>query len=193
MNPFRHSFFYDKRDGNPVVSASEVIQVGALVLAKDVEKVLPSDERYLTIRPDGTPIKYQFAIPGQVGSNTEQTFSNKAQKFGRMSNRYAAEDEEFRKGFNKVMHNADFDEVLSGRRMITSAPDHMLVGQVMFDDEVIAEGGGGLFYPIRTGNSWAFAQKSDAEVFVKRSTPCVPSRQTVRSSLASSVVLTRRC
>ena len=168
MNPFRHSFFYDKRDGNPVVSASEVIQVGALVLAKDVEKVLPSDERYLTIRPDGTPIKYQFAIPGQVGSNTEQTFSNKAQKFGRMSNRYAAEDEEFRKGFDKVMHNADFDEVLSGRRMITSAPDHMLVGQVMFDEEVIAEGGGGLFYPIRTGNSWAFAQKSDAEVFVRK-------------------------
>ena len=42
MNPFRHSWFYDKRDGNPVVSI-EVIQIGALVLAKDVEKVPVTD------------------------------------------------------------------------------------------------------------------------------------------------------
>ncbi len=34
VNPFRHSWFYDKADGMPVVSASEVLQVGPLVLAK---------------------------------------------------------------------------------------------------------------------------------------------------------------
>ena len=39
MNPFRHSWFYDKADGNPVVSAEEVIQVGALVLAKNAKKL----------------------------------------------------------------------------------------------------------------------------------------------------------
>jgi hypothetical protein len=38
MNPFRHSFFYDKTDGTAVISADEVIQVGALVLAKNVVK-----------------------------------------------------------------------------------------------------------------------------------------------------------
>lgn len=38
MNPYRHSFFYDKNDGTAVVSADEVIQVGALVLAKNVVK-----------------------------------------------------------------------------------------------------------------------------------------------------------
>jgi len=35
MNPFRHSFFYDKASGEAVTSAEEVIQVGALVLAKN--------------------------------------------------------------------------------------------------------------------------------------------------------------
>lgn len=39
MNPFRHSYFYDRSSdiGRPVRSASEVIQVGGLVYAKDVE------------------------------------------------------------------------------------------------------------------------------------------------------------
>jgi hypothetical protein len=34
MNPFRHSFFYDKATGNPVTRADQVLQVGPLVLAK---------------------------------------------------------------------------------------------------------------------------------------------------------------
>jgi hypothetical protein len=38
MNPFRHSFFYDKSTGEAVTSAEEVIQVGALVLAKNPVK-----------------------------------------------------------------------------------------------------------------------------------------------------------
>ena len=64
MNPFRHSWFYDKRDGMPVVEASELLQIGALVLAKDTKKVLPSDERFNTGKttPDGVPIKFQDAL-----------------------------------------------------------------------------------------------------------------------------------
>jgi len=34
MNPFKHSYFYDKKTMLPVVSAKEVIQVGPLVLVK---------------------------------------------------------------------------------------------------------------------------------------------------------------
>ena len=34
MNPFRHSYFYNKATGQPVVQAEEVIQIGPLVLAK---------------------------------------------------------------------------------------------------------------------------------------------------------------
>jgi len=39
MNPTRNSFFFDKADGNPVVAADEVLQVGNLVLAKNPQKI----------------------------------------------------------------------------------------------------------------------------------------------------------
>jgi len=46
MNPFRHSFFYDKADGMPVTSATEVIQIGPLVLARNVKKVARDDPMF---------------------------------------------------------------------------------------------------------------------------------------------------
>lgn len=46
MNPFRHSFFYDKADGMPVTEASQIIQVGPLVLAKNVKKVSRDDPEF---------------------------------------------------------------------------------------------------------------------------------------------------
>jgi hypothetical protein len=59
MNPFRYSWFYDKSDGMPVASADEVIQVGALVLAKNAKKVLPSDPIFETKSAKGGKIKFQ--------------------------------------------------------------------------------------------------------------------------------------
>ena len=38
MNPFRHSYFYERTTGDPIVSAEEVIQVGGNVYAKNVKK-----------------------------------------------------------------------------------------------------------------------------------------------------------
>jgi len=35
MNPIRHSYFYDKSNQNPIESAEQVVQIGALVLAKN--------------------------------------------------------------------------------------------------------------------------------------------------------------
>ena len=46
MNPFRHSYFYDKVTGEPVVSASEILQIGPLVLAKGVKKTKPTDYKF---------------------------------------------------------------------------------------------------------------------------------------------------
>ena len=46
MNPFRHSYFYDRLDGMPVVSADQVVQIGGLVYAKNAEKTTPFDERF---------------------------------------------------------------------------------------------------------------------------------------------------
>jgi predicted transcriptional regulator len=43
MDPFRHSYFYDRDTMRPVLSADEVIQVGPLVLAKNVKFGLDTD------------------------------------------------------------------------------------------------------------------------------------------------------
>ena len=43
FNPDKFSYFYNKATGNPLKSADEVIQIGALVLAKNVEE-LPIDD-----------------------------------------------------------------------------------------------------------------------------------------------------
>lgn len=46
MNPDRASYFYDKADGNPVLSAEEVIQLGEFVLAKNAKKTTFDDPRF---------------------------------------------------------------------------------------------------------------------------------------------------
>ena len=63
MNPFRHSFFYDRRNGKPIVAAAEVVQIGGLVYAKDVEYADWSDDQF-TVNgykdADGQPVKFQI-------------------------------------------------------------------------------------------------------------------------------------
>ena len=43
MNPYRHSYFYDKATMKPLKSASEVIQVGPLVLVKKDKNLIYAD------------------------------------------------------------------------------------------------------------------------------------------------------
>ncbi len=53
MNPRRFGYFYDKADNMPVSEADEVIQIGALVLAKNVKKFNPSKSVTTTKTPSG--------------------------------------------------------------------------------------------------------------------------------------------
>ena len=46
MNPARHSWFYDRKTGQPVIGADRVIQVGGLVLAKNPKYTTPQDPRF---------------------------------------------------------------------------------------------------------------------------------------------------
>ena len=57
LDPLRHSFFYDRADGRPVLSASEVLQVGRFVLAKDVKYGNREDFLYMKdkVNRKGTP------------------------------------------------------------------------------------------------------------------------------------------
>ena len=57
MNPFRHSYFYDKATGKPVTRADEVIQVGPLVLAKGVKQPTISELKELGVKTKSGKIR----------------------------------------------------------------------------------------------------------------------------------------
>lgn len=57
MNPYRGSAFYDKKTGMPVFEADEVIQVGPLVLAKNVKKPTISQMKEMAVRTRDSKIR----------------------------------------------------------------------------------------------------------------------------------------
>jgi len=64
MNPFRHSYFYDKADMLPVKGAEEVVQIGPLVLAKKPRKARPDDPEFRLDKND--PTSPTFKDGGEV-------------------------------------------------------------------------------------------------------------------------------
>jgi len=65
MNPFRHSYFYDRSSqerGRPIKSAEEVVQIGGLVYAKNPEYGNWTDESYKVkgmLDAKGVPVQFQ--------------------------------------------------------------------------------------------------------------------------------------
>lgn len=49
FDPTRHGYFYDRKTKQPVVSASEVYQIGNFVLAKDVKYAPTTDFEYMSV------------------------------------------------------------------------------------------------------------------------------------------------
>ena len=77
MNPFRHSFFYDRRTGQPVIAASEVVQIGGLVYAKDVVYADKNDPIFnVEGYKDANGDTVRFQIEDQVNeeANNKQTY-----------------------------------------------------------------------------------------------------------------------
>ena len=68
MNPYRASYFYDKADGMPIMSAEQVIQVGPLVLAKKVKKTTPDDKMF-EFTDKRTGVTANFNQGGKVMNN----------------------------------------------------------------------------------------------------------------------------
>jgi len=64
MDPERHSYFYDRKTTEPVVSADEVIQIGPLVLAKNAVYAPKSQFKYSlrTDKKEITPLSVEQAI-----------------------------------------------------------------------------------------------------------------------------------
>lgn len=68
-NPFRQSFFYDRANGLPVKTAAEVVQIGGLVYAKNVEYGNLNDPEY-TVKglKDAAGKPVQFSVLGEQGA-----------------------------------------------------------------------------------------------------------------------------
>lgn len=157
MNPFRHSWFYDKRDGRPVAEASEIIQVGALVLAKDAVKISEADERFnAKSRVSGQTIKFQR--PGST--DVDPASLVRPDRVGIFDFKFAATTEQMEGWIKSGVVRQEDMSMLDGRAVLSHSPDNMMVGSVSVDGRVIAENGGGLFYSANTGDVWAVAGES---------------------------------
>ena len=120
MNPQRHSYFYVKETQEPVEAASEVIQVGGMVLAKVEGLKVAKKTDYLFSAPTGS-IAHVY--------EKEQGKLDKMRKAGRV--RVAQDIRQF-SGFNVLFHQ----------------PDTAFAGEVTFDGETLVTGQGGVYYPL---------------------------------------------
>ena len=120
MNPFRYSWFYDKTDGMPVATADEVIQVGALVLAKNAKKVLPSDPMFTTKSAEGLEIQFQKQLPARVNDQINNVISEQ-KALGKTPVEVAREVAKYLKStdaYNKL-GDRDKAKVLSGVKRLS--------------------------------------------------------------------------
>lgn len=157
MNPFRHSWFYDKRDGRPLAEASEIIQIGALVLAKDAVKVSESDPRFeAKSKVGGGRIKFQR--PGSLVADPVSLV--KPQKIGVFDLNYTASTTQMEDWLKSGVVRQEDMSILEGRPVLSHSPDNMMVGSVSVDGRVLVNNGGGLFYSANTGDVWAVAGES---------------------------------
>jgi len=72
MDPERHSYFYDRKTTQPILSADEVIQIGPLVLAKNAKFGSKKDFKYSLGEEDGTKGFVGKAPKGKAGKNAAE-------------------------------------------------------------------------------------------------------------------------
>jgi hypothetical protein len=82
LDPLRHSFFYDRSNTKPVVSADEVLQVGRFVLAKNV-KYAPREE-FLYEKQGEKPSFFKTMMPNlgfqRLPKDSNQVYEDKGGK-----------------------------------------------------------------------------------------------------------------
>jgi len=74
LDPLRHSYFYDRANKRPVLSASEVLQVGRFVLAKDVK--YGNREEFLYMKDVATPEQRKQAGYAAKETNGDIVYQN---------------------------------------------------------------------------------------------------------------------
>jgi hypothetical protein len=71
MDPERHSYFYDRKTTQPILSADEVIQIGPLVLAKNAKFGSKKDFKYSLAKVSNLQAADELARAGNFKTNRE--------------------------------------------------------------------------------------------------------------------------
>lgn len=61
-NPYLASYFWTRKDFNPVVSADEVVQIGGLIFAKNAKTTTVSDPRFAVVPTNLRPASYKRLV-----------------------------------------------------------------------------------------------------------------------------------
>lgn len=114
FDPTRHGYFYDRKTGDPVASASEVYQIGTLLVAKDVKYAPKENFLYSvepTIKSDRLP-SYKRGVENlrkrwDKGEITAEEFANRVDMLARQIES-AEYQKEFGNQFKGRERGADF-------------------------------------------------------------------------------------
>lgn len=84
-NPYRHSYFYDRNNGVPVINAEEVVQIGGLVYAKNVTYGdVNSPEFTVKGLKDAAGKPVQFSILGEEGAQELDKYDESLSRLGQL-------------------------------------------------------------------------------------------------------------
>jgi hypothetical protein len=84
-NPYRHSYFYDRNNGVPVINAEEVVQIGGLVYAKNVTYGDVNSPQF-TVKglKDAAGEAVRFSILGEQGAEALDRYDESVSRLGQL-------------------------------------------------------------------------------------------------------------
>ena len=182
MNPFRHSYFYDRSSqqmGRPIKSAEEVVQIGGLVYAKNPEYGNWTDEAYKVkgmLDAKGAPIQFQTS---NAGANEVSDITTQMNKTGENALDFKVDDAV------KSTSKADVNNLVSrqgnaatpavvnisdfiGKPIMVTISDELTTGDIVnpATGNVIKGLMGGIGFNYTQGNTgfaWAYTDEATAQ------------------------------
>ena len=129
MNPKRHSYFYDRATGEPVVGGTEALSVGGTVFVKDAEFGSRSDFRFQPDIGDQDSLG-MFSAAERAAVDLKQNKGSASQMLA-MIKKAGVKDEE--------LQALGLDKFLEGNRKVTKDEiiDHLVENQITVEETVL--------------------------------------------------------
>ena len=166
INPAKHSYFYDRSNGKPLKSADRVVQVGDLIYAENAKTTTVYDDRFIVkgkTDKKGGPLRFQKeGVSVSEDAQTEPSMRFQADFSDIVSGMTFVYDKNGER-FNKLERDGFITrdkkiEDYEGQMIFLHQPDAAFSGMIYKDGELLVEGSGGMYYPIKfheDGFFWA--------------------------------------